>query len=89
MSTSTPAAKKMNFTCRVWMKNHSALATIKLVLPSQPNNRMVFRGFSEEMPSAADTQEPSTPFIFSPNTLEKTVNEQLAAAADPAATKKH
>jgi hypothetical protein len=67
------------------MKNHSALATIKLVWPSQPNNCMVFRGFSEEMPSAADTQEPSTPFIFSPNTL----NEQLAAAADPAATKKH
>ncbi|KAM0916311.1 hypothetical protein ACQ4PT_010372 [Festuca glaucescens] len=58
-------------------------------LARSTKQRLVFRGFSEETPPAADTQEPSVAFVFSPNTLQKTVDEQLAAAEDTAAKKKH
>ena len=46
-------------------------------LSKATKHRLVFRGFSEETPPAADTQEPSTANIFSPNTLIKKVNEQF------------
>jgi hypothetical protein len=48
--------------------------------PKATKQRLVFRGFSEETPPAADTQEPSTANIFSPNTLIKKVNEQFEAS---------
>ncbi|KAK1678480.1 hypothetical protein QYE76_039328 [Lolium multiflorum] len=48
--------------------------------PKATKQRLVFRGFSEETPPAADTQEPTAANIFSPNTLIKKVNEQFEAS---------
>ncbi|KAK1627406.1 hypothetical protein QYE76_001721 [Lolium multiflorum] len=48
--------------------------------PKATKQRLVFRGFSEETPPAADTQEPTAANIFSPNTLLKKVNEQFEAS---------
>ncbi|KAM0871059.1 hypothetical protein ACQ4PT_039627 [Festuca glaucescens] len=57
-------------------------------LAKATKQNLVFRGFSEETPPAADTQEPSAANVFSPNTLLKKVNEQFEASGDVAA-KKH
>ncbi|KAK1680532.1 hypothetical protein QYE76_041380 [Lolium multiflorum] len=48
--------------------------------PKATKQRLVFRGFSQETPPAADTQEPTAANIFSPNTLIKKVNEQFEAS---------
>jgi hypothetical protein len=41
-------------------------------LAKSTKHRLVFRGFSQETPPAADTQEPPAGFVFSPNTIHKT-----------------
>ncbi|KAK1682068.1 hypothetical protein QYE76_042916 [Lolium multiflorum] len=48
--------------------------------PKATKQRLVFRGFSQETPPAADTQEPTAANIFSPNTLINKVNEQFEAS---------
>ncbi|KAK1668664.1 hypothetical protein QYE76_056823 [Lolium multiflorum] len=55
--------------------------------PKATKQRLVFRGFSQETPPAADTQEPTAANIFSPNTLINKVNEQFEASG-PVAPKK-
>ncbi|KAK1644318.1 hypothetical protein QYE76_062123 [Lolium multiflorum] len=48
--------------------------------PKATKQRLVFRGFSQETPPAADTQEPTAANIFSPNTLINKVNEKFEAS---------
>ncbi|KAK1652344.1 hypothetical protein QYE76_070149 [Lolium multiflorum] len=48
--------------------------------PKATKQRLVFSGFSEETPPAADTQDPTAANIFSPNTLLKKVNKQFEAS---------
>ena len=59
--------------------------------PTTCMQRLVFRGFSQEMPPTANKQEKPAGFVFSPGTLQKVVVEHLASLVEEPAqkTKKH
>ena len=55
---------------------------------SHPKKRLVFRGFSQETPPAAETQPASAGIIFSPDTLRRTAGDGLASPVEAADAKR-
>uniref|UniRef100_A0ACD5WX72 Uncharacterized protein n=1 Tax=Avena sativa TaxID=4498 RepID=A0ACD5WX72_AVESA len=55
---------------------------------SHPKKRLVFRGFSQETPPAAEIQPPSAGIIFSPDTLRRTAGDGLASLVEAADAKR-
>ena len=55
---------------------------------THPKKRLVFRGFSQETPPAAETQPPLAEIIFSPDTLHKMAGEGIASPVEDTADEK-